>query len=193
MTEPSYVSGTKIELGAASSDSRSYDVGSGADRTLIVNVGMYDASAEPTITALTYNGVSLTLRKRVSYNYAGTRYIVTEQWTLDNPASGSNTLSTTIDIEADVVDLHVYHFTGANNGVGTNTASTSGNVSDHEYDNDSDDSDGIHNQLVMSVSDRTVTEGSGTTVRLGDKTGGEINRGLAPKARAGVQTQSALL
>ena len=168
MAEPTFVSLTVMDGGTDGTHSVSYDSGSETDPTLCVDIGIFDQSfTDPiTVDTCTYNGVSLTQRKRAEHQYAGGgRTVITEQWTLDNPATGSNTLVVTLSEGGDSLFINAFVYSGANNSVGANTASTSGNISDHEYDITSTDAEGMNLQCVVAAATRSYTPGTGTTTR----------------------------
>lgn len=71
------------------STSFSYDAGTGSGRVLVVVIGTNDATDR--VTAITYNGVSLTQGAR----QVGDVSVASDIWYLENPASGSNTLALT--------------------------------------------------------------------------------------------------
>jgi hypothetical protein len=76
----------------ASSLSYSHTVGTLSNGVLIVTVGYYNRARS--VTALTYNGVAMTLYLRYE---DGVRAATQEIWRLVNPASGSNTVAITMD------------------------------------------------------------------------------------------------
>jgi len=78
----------------ATSDSFAFDVGSGSDRGLIVDVH-HTGTATPTVT---YNGVSLTMQN--SYKHPSVNEYV-RTFTLPAPAAGSNTLVVTFSVSTE--------------------------------------------------------------------------------------------
>lgn len=120
-------SGTTI-----TSDSFTAAGGSGSNRTLVFIIGWKDESTSlnnPSVSSVTYNSVALTFRARARQQYvANTRSVTCEVWTLDNPATGSNTLAYTLSEEStgSYVDACALIYSGANNGVGTNVGSATG-------------------------------------------------------------------
>lgn len=69
---------------------------SGANRLLISGVTIQAVGAQPTATGVTYNGVAMT-KARADQTNNGTVYIETSVWLLHAPATGSNSVSATIN------------------------------------------------------------------------------------------------
>lgn len=81
---------------ASSSLSQAVDVGSGSDRLLVVGCAYFSSSGEPSITAITYNGVAVPLvAGSRAFQVFATRNYVAEWYALPAPAAGSNTLAIT--------------------------------------------------------------------------------------------------
>ena len=150
----------------------SFDAGSGVDRGLVVDVVTLDTGGTPApATGVTYNSVAMTLGKLITYNYGGSKYVHISSWYLDNPASGSNTVSITLDsTPGGWFVCGARYYTGANNGIGANTASVSGNLSDHEFDNVGTDTDALHIWGNANLG-RFFVEGTGFTERYGHDIG----------------------
>lgn len=113
------------------SDSFSADGGSGSGRSLVLIIGWKDEGTtvnNPSVSSVTYGGVALTFRARARQQYAGNgRSVTCEVWTLDNPASGSNTLAYTLSEESTHKPLaSAAIYTAAGNGVGANVGSATG-------------------------------------------------------------------
>lgn len=107
-----------------SSTSPSYDAGSGLNRKLVVITAADDTSDR--VTGITYNGVSMSLIRRV----VGGRETI-EIWELDSPASGSNTLAITTNDSEDFAYTALYltdAATGHNADAGASGDSASPNV-----------------------------------------------------------------
>lgn len=66
---------------------------SGTNRALVANVHIVDDPTAATVTAITYNGVSLGAARN---DVANAAYVRTYQFAMANPAVGSNTLSVTL-------------------------------------------------------------------------------------------------
>jgi len=170
MAEPTFVAASTVDGGTDGTQSGSYDVGSGTDRTLYIGIHVYDESfTDPiTVSTCTYNGVSLTERKVTEHQFAGGgRTVKTFQYTLDNPASGSNTWVVTLSEGGDLFLVTLGNYTGANNGVGANTASTGGNITDHEYDITGVNADGVHMQAGAVAGEYCVWSSMDRAMRTG--------------------------
>ncbi len=102
------------------------DVGTGSDRTIICIVAQITTSStEGVVDGVTYNSVSLTDRGNTNIAM-GSRNGRISIWTLDNPSSGSNTLSVDYGTVAQAADWIAWVVvTGANNGFG-GTSATNG-------------------------------------------------------------------
>jgi hypothetical protein len=129
-----------IALDAATPHKSSADVSAtsfshactGSDLSLVLVIGWLDTSRSsgPTVSSVTYNGVALTFRARAQQLFAGNAQALTcEVWTLDNPATGSNTVAITIS-ETGGAGREIYaaalSYTGANNGVGSTVGTATG-------------------------------------------------------------------
>ena len=175
MAEPTLAGSTIITVGGSGTWTGNYDVGSGTDRSLVATIGIYDTSfTDPiTVSTITYNSTSLGTAKEIAEHQfsAGNNTVKVWSFTLDNPTSGENEFSFALSEAVTLCFLTLSHYTGANNGVGTNTAETGGNISDHEYDITTTDADGVVIQAGMTNATRTITPGTGTTVQEEDLTG----------------------
>lgn len=87
---------------------QSLAVGSGSDRVLLVFVGYYDRTQS--VTAITYGGVALTLRRRYEN---GSAAATQEVWRLIAPASGTADIAVTMS-GSSTNGIHIYGmaFTG---------------------------------------------------------------------------------
>jgi hypothetical protein len=139
----------------------------GSDLTLIVFACWGDsAGSSPTVSALTYNAVSLTFGARAQQSFGGDNYSTVEAWYLDDPATGSNTVSITLSETADSAWLAGYavSYTGSQ-GVGSTfgTATGFGDNPSTTFTTDESTSkiaaavDGYQNGV-------TWTEGTGTSL-----------------------------
>lgn len=70
-------------------------VGSGANRLLVVGIGAYGLSSQPSVTGVTYGGVAMTLARRDQAE-ASSYYLETSVWILKNPGTGTHSISATI-------------------------------------------------------------------------------------------------
>jgi len=108
----------------------SFDVGSGANRTLVAIVTLEDIDLpSPTVSSVVFNGTeNFTYRIRSTHNWATSIDDVIEIWTLDNPTNTTANIVATASESVDAITLHVLEYTGANNGVGANTGTSGGNI-----------------------------------------------------------------
>lgn len=80
--------------GAGSSISQAFDMEAHSNNALVVLIGQYRDGADPGVSAITYNGVALTLVDSAQVLLTTRRYTVSA-YILDAPATGSNTLAAT--------------------------------------------------------------------------------------------------
>lgn len=80
---------------------------SGSDRLLVVQIGIQNGAEVSPITAVTYNGVALTLQRRDYVTYQ----VVAETWTLVAPATGANNVQVTLS-GADKMAMGAISLTG---------------------------------------------------------------------------------
>lgn len=95
----------------------------GSDLTLVATLFVF-STVSNSASAITYNGVSMTLRAENNYNYTANRYLHTLVYTLDNPATGSNTFSVTYSTACVANAIVLSSYTGANNGIGATNSAT---------------------------------------------------------------------
>ena len=112
----------------------SFDVGSGSNRSLVAILGWRDLTggSTPTGSSVVFNtSESFTFSgTRAQVNWAGNNYITCEIWYLNNPSNATANVVGTISEAGDASDglfLIVMEFTGANNGIGANKGSATGN------------------------------------------------------------------
>jgi hypothetical protein len=121
---------TTQDYASGASGSFAFDVGSGANRTLGALIRWKDdVTAYATDCNLpTYNSVNLAVgRKTIFEPFSNTWYGACVYY-LDNPASGSNTFAWSLNADAsDGVSVALLAVTGANNGIGANTGTATGN------------------------------------------------------------------
>lgn len=100
---------------------------SGSDRGLVVILSFERYNQDPDCDSITYNGVSLTRRVNVDFNLGGV-YFRHQIWTLENPASGSNTVVVTYDGNVNPDAICVLSYTGVRQaGMTGATQSATGN------------------------------------------------------------------
>ncbi len=116
-----------IDSSSSSRPDASFSFNNVAGDSLVIIANVHDNNlAVPIVSTITYNTVSLT-KQATSANTDGLSNLESTIWTLDNPATGSNTVvATFIDDEAESSSIICLSYSGANNGVGSNfiTAST---------------------------------------------------------------------
>lgn len=160
-----------------------HDVGSGSDRTVVcVTMARTPTDgSDPNTTAVTYNSVALTERASVSFNAGSNDWFRIEEWTLDNPASGSNTGAVTYDsTELNADAIFWYHYTGANNGVGQNGSSTgSGTGLTTTFTTDESTSIITGGGVVFGNEGNPFSPGGGETERADGNTGGDEQSDLS--------------
>jgi len=144
----------------------------GTDRTLAVIVRSF-ATSSITVSGVTYNGVSLTSRRAVEYNYTANRYLNIAILTLDNPASGANTVAVTLSGSPSTYSIAAISYTGANNGVGANTGGATGNSSGPSttFTTGASDSLIVGGVVQLTVNGTPFTPGSGVTERTDGSSG----------------------
>lgn len=152
----------------------------GSDPTIVaVFLGL--GTSTSTITASpTYNGVSLTQRDSVAYSYGFNRWIFGEIWTLDNPATGSNTFSFSWSATPTAGVVILMSFSGANNGIGTNTfnSDSSGGTTDTPTDTqttDASDSMIVGGAIIKGGDSDPFSPGTGVTETADGATGTNPN------------------
>ena len=164
---------TTVDPSSATRTSASFShTCTGSDLSLTVITAAF-GTLEPTVASATYNSVALTQRVTVTNNWSAGRYAVSTLWTLDGPATGSNTVAVTYD-NGPVADAVIAtSYTDANNGIGTNTASTTGNGSNPSMTFTTDASDGliVAGGGVSGGDTDPFTPGTGTTERSDGDTG----------------------
>jgi hypothetical protein len=196
-----------------------HDVGAGANRTVVCVTLQFSDNREgdPDVTSVTYNGVALTVRATAAINTGSSEWLHAEIWTLDNPASGSNTGAVTYDsinlncdaifwsrntgaVTYDSINLNCdaifwSHYTGANNGVGTNVGASTGisNNPSTTFTTDASDSMIVAGACVFGGDSDPFTPGSGVTERADGATGTSITddigyTGLEKPATGGSDT-----
>jgi hypothetical protein len=72
-----------------------HTVGSGENRLLVVGIAAYGLSYQPSVSAVTFNGVSMT-RARYDQAEQSSYYLETSVWILKNPDSGTHSISATV-------------------------------------------------------------------------------------------------
>lgn len=105
-------------------------VGSGANRSLVAHLLFLDSGSSPHVDSVVFNtSENFTFRKMSRYDLGGGNYLSVEIWTLDNPSNVTAnvvaTLSETISAGYGLA-IVISEYTGANNGVGTNTGASTG-------------------------------------------------------------------
>ena len=136
----------------------SFAVGSGTDRTLVAYVTWRDdtttGDGAPSVSSVVFNtSENFTFRVRGQYLPFGDTYFTTEIWTLDNPSNATANIVATISHAPDANDwlsFVVSEYTGANNGIGTNTANGSGTTTNIALTFTTDESDSV--QLMSALS-----------------------------------------
>lgn len=109
-----------------------FAVGSGADRSLVAIVYMREPTGEasvPSVSGIVFNtSEAFTKRASATLTYASTADVVVEVWTLDNPTNTTaDVVATLSEVVSYGIALVVIEYTGANNGVGANVGSATGN------------------------------------------------------------------
>ena len=92
---------TNRDSSSLTSDSFSFDVGSGTNRTLVVISMLYDNSSPYSsgVSTMTYNSVSLgSPVATATQTFGGSRIVQTNIYVMDDPPSGSNTLAYSTDV-----------------------------------------------------------------------------------------------
>jgi hypothetical protein len=160
---------------SSSTVNTTHDVGAGADRTVVcVTIQMSNRSGDPDVTSVTYNAVALTVRATATIDAGASKHIHVEIWTLDNPNSGSNTGAVTYDaitLQADAIFW--FHYTGANNGVGTNVGASTGVSNNPSTTFTTDTATGmiVGGAGILGGDTDPFTPGSGVTERADGATG----------------------
>ena len=151
----------------------------GSDLTLVVCIMWRDdtTSGAPTVSTCTYNGVGMTSQGRTSYNFVGDNYLTAEIFTLDDPATGSNTISATLSESNDSNDnLHgsAVSYTGSQ-GIGATTGSSSGNstTADVTFTTEESTSKIVACSVAESGGAQPITEGSGVSQLYEDNGGAQ--------------------
>ncbi|MCA9962470.1 MAG: hypothetical protein KC443_25725, partial [Anaerolineales bacterium] len=147
----------------------------GSNLTLVVPIWIFDGSADITVTDITYNSVSLTQRRARVETFGG-RYWRVEIWTLDSPATGSNTVAVTLSGTPSGYAVGAISYTGANNGVGT-TGDNSSNDNNPSTTHTSTTSNGLNIMAAVmrgGDSDPFAPDGS-ETERYDGATGTNTN------------------
>jgi hypothetical protein len=143
----------------------------GSDLTLVATLFLFSTTSN-SISAITYNGVAMTLRAENNYNYTTNRYLHTLVYTLDNPSTGSNTFSATYATTATANAVVLSSYTGANNGIGA-TNSATGNSTGPSVTLTTNASTGliVGGATVLGGDTDPFTPGSGVTERSDGATG----------------------
>jgi len=138
---------TRISAGGGNTKNVTYDVGSGADRVLLVMVYIAGLNSPETITSVSYgpSGSETAMTEGLGYTNTDYSYDETQAFYLLNPASGSNNIKIVVSTDAEAVQVFATHWTGV-------TAVT-GEVIDYE---NSVGTDGQPTVNVTTVSGRTV-------------------------------------
>ncbi len=106
-------------------------VGSGTNRSLVAYVLWLDLSGTaPQVNSVVFNtSESFTFRARARQTIGGS-FLTVEIWTLDNPSNATANVVATLNEAVGAGDglaLVLSEYTGANNGVGANTGTATGN------------------------------------------------------------------
>ena len=124
----------------------------GSDLTLVVFIMIFGVASNGTSSAPTYNSVSMSSAATpVEYNYQVNRYFNLEAWYLNNPATGSNNVVTAYSGTATANAVWIASYTGANNGIGTNTGSSTGNDNNPTVTFTTDNSTGLITAAFMGL------------------------------------------
>ncbi len=147
----------------------------GVNLTLVATLFVF-STVSNSITAITYNGVAMTLRQQNNFNYTANRYLHTLVYTLDNPATGSNTFSVTFNGSAVANAIVLSSYTGANNGIGA-TNSATGNSSGPSVTLTTNNATGliVGGVQVLGGDTDPFTPGSGVTEHSDGATGTDVN------------------
>jgi len=153
----------------------------GTDLTIVViPMILENFGAVRVSTAVSYNGVALT--EQVAFSLDGAQADLGGKiWTLDSPATGSNTVAVTYD-DAGVADaVIVMSFTGANNGVGDATGSANGTSDNPSATFTTDASTGliVSGAFIRGGDAGPFTPGTGVTERADGVTGGSATGDIA--------------
>lgn len=125
----------------------SFAVGSGTDRTLVAIIASWwnPATGTPSVSSVVFNTTeNFTYRAKAELNFATTRWGECEIWTLDNPSNATADVVATLSEAPNAGSrLIVLEYTGANNGVGANVGSATGNSADPQVTFTTTTSDGL--------------------------------------------------
>lgn len=169
--------GLIVNTTAGTGDSGSYSVG-GSGNTLAVCVALFSVASN-SVTAISYNSVGMTSAATpVEYNYTVNRYFNLEWYYLNSPATGSNTISTTYNSTTVASAVWLISFTGGNNGVGTNSGSSTGNDNNPGLTFTTDAATGIITAMFVMLgadTDPFTPDGSETERQDTDTGGGSTS------------------
>lgn len=143
----------------------------GSDLVLVVICLFRHQTLNPSVSTVTYNGVAATQRQRISYNYTGTRYLTAEVWTLDDPATGSNTVAVTYAQTQAADAVLVISLTGANTYVNGNKASGNSNNPSTSVGGPVSNSWLVGGAAVLNAGNTPFTPGSGSVERADEDNG----------------------
>jgi hypothetical protein len=138
------------------------DCGSGSDRLFEVWVTLYHDAA-CTIDGVTLDGVSLTKKDGIGYNYAGARWIRVECWYTTSPPTGTKEVVVTTSTTPTLFGAIATVYTGCS-GYGANVGSTSGNLSTVSMTFTTGASTSWISACWMGQFSTTVTPGTGVTL-----------------------------
>jgi len=123
---------TETAIAASSITHANLAVGSGTNRSLVAYVSWQDNTgvAAPTVSSVVFNTTeNFVFGQRARINWATDNYAIEEIWYLDNPSNATANviaaLSETNDTEG--LAITVQEWTGANNGIGANKGTATGN------------------------------------------------------------------
>lgn len=106
-----------------------FDVGAGANRSLVAIVVSQRGTSAPTCTVVFNGSENFTLRHSHTYVHWGSTRSSVFLFTLDNPTNTTADVVATLNASCTDATMVVLEFTGANNGVGANVGSVDGDSS----------------------------------------------------------------
>ena len=183
-------SGTNITAQLAGGTTTvSHVVGSGTNRTLIVNVSAWNNGGTGTgCSSITYGGVSMT---KVTGSGIANGAFYTEQWYLIAPTSGTANIVATVAAKTDKLGLGNVSFAGTNqtNPIDANTA-VSGTVGTVTASLTTTSANEYLVDVVNHLSANTPTSHTGTTIILDASLGVDTSSQYGPATTAGANSMN---
>lgn len=164
----------------------------GSDRMLVVGIVMQDTTdADRTVTGVTYNGVAMSLAKEQDNNADD---ISASLWYLANPATGTNSISCTLNGTVSNSIGMAVSLTGVDPGApDDNNGANASNANSVSTTVNSTVNDSWAVDVMCTASSATIVVGADQTQRVNGGTGGFITASrmsTEAKATAGTITMS---